>query len=214
MALTQTTLASAFALGDSKLVVAAATGFAAGYPVRVDGQMFQVSKGYVAGSTTVPVNAESYGTVRQAAPSGAKVLVGAGSDQQWGAVAPGSLVPFPIVGRSVTTLSYSASGAITLPDPGADMIAYLNGTSVLAMTIADPGKALDGSRLSIRANGVAAHTLTFASGLSGAGSSYDVITVNATAPASFDFVAVNGLWQALAQVPLAGNTANVTGTIA
>jgi hypothetical protein len=213
MALTQATLSAAIALGDSSMTVSASTGFAAGRPVRIDGEMFQVSKGYVSGSTVVPFLRGQQGTVATVHPSGAKVLVGAGTDSEWGSIAPGNLVAYPIAGKAVAVLSYTAAGAITLPDPGSDMIAYLNGTSVLAMTIADPGKALDGSKLSIRANGVAAHTLTFASGLSGAGGSYDVVTINATAPTSMDFVAVNGLWQALAQTPLAGNVANVTATI-
>ena len=214
MALTQTTLASACAIGDSSLVLTAATGIAAGVKIRVDGEMFQVTKGYVASSTTVPVLRGQEGTIAAAHPSGAKALSGAASDTGWGTMAAGSPVQYPVAGKALETLSYTASGAITLPQPGSDMIAYLNGTSVLAMTIADPGKALDGSRLSIRANGIAAHTLTFASGLSGASTSYDVITVNASGPASFDFVAVNGFWQSLVQVPMAGTVTNITGTVA
>ena len=212
MALTQTTLSSADT-GTGPLIVASSAGFAAGYKVRIDGEIMQVTKGYVASSTTVPVLRGQEGTIQQNHPTSAKVLVGAGSDSAWGDISAGVLNQYPVSGRAVTTLSYSASGAITLPNAGADMIAYLNGTSVLAMTIADPGKQLDGSRLSIRANGVAQHTLTFASGLSGAGGSYDVITVNATAPTSYDFVAVNGLWQSLVQAPLAGNVTNIQGTV-
>jgi hypothetical protein len=216
MALTQTTLASACGAGDTKITVASATGFAAGSPVRVDGELMQVAGAYVAGSTTVPVLRGQQGTYAYAHPTSAKALVGAASDTAWGAMAPGTIVPYPIAGRATTVDSYSASGAITLPDPGSDKIAYLNGTSVLAMTIADPGKQLDGSRLSIRANGAAAHTLTFASGLSGTGASgsYDVITMNGTGPISLDFVAVNGAWQALVQTPMAGTVTNITGTVA
>lgn len=213
MALTQTTLASAMAIDDSKIVVASATGFAVGYPVRIDDEMFQVTKGYVSGSTTVPLLRGQQGTIARAHPTSAKVLVGIGTDQQWGTAVAGNPVAFPLAGKATETLSYSASGAITLPQPGADMIAYLNGTSILAMTIADPAKSLDGSRLSIRANGAAAHTLTFASGLSGAGGSYDVVTINATAPVSLDFVAVNGLWQELVQTPMAGTVTNITATV-
>ncbi len=62
---------------------------------------------------------------------------------------------------------------------------------------------------------MAAHTIQFASGLSGAGSSYDILTVNATAPALMGpFMAVNGFWQLAMGVPMAGNTANVTATLA
>lgn len=213
MALTQTTLSGACAIDASKLAVASATGIAVGYKIRIDGEMFQVSKGYVAGSLTVPVLRGQESTVASAHPASAKVLVGSASDTGWGTMAPGSTSQYPVAGRAVETLSYSAAGAITLPQPGSDMVAYLNGTSILAMTIADPGKALDGSRLSIRANGAAAHTLTFASGLSGAGGSYDVVTINATAPVSLDFVAVNGLWQELVQTPMAGTVTNITATV-
>jgi hypothetical protein len=213
MALTQTTLAAAMAIDDSKILVASATSIAAGSKVRIDGEMLQVTKGYVSGSTTVPVLRGQEGSVASAHPVSAKVLHGASSDLGWGVQAPGVTVQYPPAGKAVTVDSYSASGAITLPDPGSDKIAYLNGTSILAMTIADPGKALDGSRLSIRANGAAAHTLTFASGLSGAGGSYDVVTINATAPVSLDFVAVNGLWQELVQTPMAGTVTNITATV-
>jgi hypothetical protein len=213
MALTQTTLSAAMAIDDVKMLVASATGFAAGNKFRIDGEVFQVTKGYVAGSTTVPFLRGQENTVASAHPVSAKVLVGAASDLGWGTMPAGAPSIYPPAGRAVQTASYSATGAITLPSPGADMIAYLNGTSILAMTIADPDKALDGSKLSIRANGAAAHTLTFASGLSGAGGSYDVVTINATAPVSLDFVAVNGLWQELVQTPMAGTVTNITATV-
>lgn len=214
MALVQTTLASACGAGDTSIVVASATSIAADYPIRIDGEVMKVAHVYTAGNTTVPVIRAQAGTVAVAHPTSAKVLHGAASDSGWGSVAPGNIVPYPIAGQAVSVDSYSASGAITLPDPGSDKIAYLNGTSVLAMTIADPGKHLDGSRLSIRANGAAAHTLTFASGLSGAGGSYDVVTMNGTGPVSIDVVAVNGLWQALVQTPMAGTVTNITATVA
>ncbi len=55
MALTATTLSSAVALTDKSIVVASATGFAAGAYVKVDGEFMQVDKSYTSGSTTVPV---------------------------------------------------------------------------------------------------------------------------------------------------------------
>jgi hypothetical protein len=96
------------------------------------------------------------------------------------------------------------------------MVAFLNGTSVLAMTVADPPTALDGSFLWIIGNGVAAHTVTFASGLSntGASGSYDVITFNASGAAAIGpFMAVNGFWEAVCAVPIAGTVTNVTATL-
>lgn len=215
MALTNTTLASACGASDTKIVVASATGIAIGYKVEIDGEVFQVTKGYVAGSVTVPVLRGQNGTYAYAHPTGAKVRVGAASDTAWGAQAPQTVTQFPIATPARMRTSYTAAGAITLPTPGNDMVAFINGTSVCAMTVADPATILDGSLLYIASNGAAAHTITFASGLSGAGSSYDVLTVNATAPVLLGpFMAVNGLWQAPVGVAMSGTVTNVTAALA
>ena len=216
MALTATTLASACAASDSILVLAASTGVAAGYYIEVDGEMCQVNSNYLVGTqgVNVPVRRGVNGTYAFAHPTSAKVRIGAASDAGWGTQSPQTVTQYSKV-RARTVTSYSATGAIALPNPGADAVAYLNGTSVLAMTVADPGTGLDGSLLYIASNGAAAHTITFASGLSGAGSNYDVITVNATAPVLLGpFMAVNGLWQAAVAVPMAGTVTNVTATVA
>lgn len=216
MALSNTTLASACGVNDSKIVVASATGFAIGAQIRVDGETMKVSKGYVAGSTTVPVLRGQGGTYVSALPSGAKVRVGLSSDTAWGVLnAPQTVVPFPIAAPARQIMSYTAAGAITLPTAGNDMIAFINGTSVCAMTVAAPGTEDDGSVLYIASNGAAAHTVTFTGGLSGASTSYDVITVNASAPVLLGpFMAVNGLWQAAVAVPMAGTVTNLTATVA
>lgn len=215
MALANTTLASACGASDTKIVVASATGIAIGYKIEIDGEIYQVSKGYVAGSVTVPVLRGQNGTYAYAHPSGAKVRVGAASDTAWGAQAPQTVTQFPIATPARMRTSYTAAGAITLPTPGNDMVAFINGTSVCAMTVADPATILDGSLLYIASNGAAAHTITFASGLSGAGSSYDVLTVNATAPVLLGpFMAVNGLWQAPVGVAMSGTVTNVTAALA
>ena len=112
-------------------------------------------------------------------------------------------------------MTYGAAGAITLPTAGTDMLAIINGTSALAMTVAVPTKDLDGSLLWIASDGAGAHTVTFAGGLSGAGSSYDVVTINATAPVLLGpFMAVNSLWQCAVAVPMAGTVTNLTATVA
>jgi hypothetical protein len=215
MALANTTLASACGASDTKIVVASATGIAIGHKVLIDGEVFQVTKGYVAGSVTVPVLRGQNGTFADAHPTGAKVRVGASSDSQWGAQAPQTDVQFPIMAPARLRQSYTAAGAITLPSPGNDMVAYINGTSVCAMTVAAPATSLDGSLLYIASNGAAAHTVTFASGLSGAGTSYDVLTVNATAPVLLGpFMAVNGFWQAPVGVAMSGTVTNITAGVA
>ena len=214
MALVRTTLSSACAPGDTSIVVASATGFAAGYRIVINQEVMRVDTSYSSG-TTIPVIRAVDGsvlpTVNHQATTG--VVCGAGSD--WPNPGPQADTLTRIAGRVRTLTSYSAGGAIALPAAGTDAVAIINGTSICAMTVADPGTALDGSLLWIASNGAAAHTITFASGLSGAGSSYDVLTVNATAPVLMGpFMAVNGYWQAAVGVPMSGTVTNVTAAIA
>ena len=213
MALVRTTLASACAAGDTSITVASATGIAAGYIGKIDGETVRVSLGYVSGSTTVPILRGQDGTYAFAHPTSAGFVVGTASD--WSTPAPQTDTQFPIAGRARTFTSYSASGAIALPTAGSDKVAFLNGTSVLAMTVAVPTKDMDGTLLWIASNGVAAHTVTFTGGLSGASTSYDVLTVNASAPVLIGpFMAVNSLWQAAATVPVSGTVTNITAALA
>jgi hypothetical protein len=217
MALTATTLASAMAANDTVMVVAASTGLTAGWIVEVDGESMQIVSNYTTGNqgVNVPVLRGQSGTVTSAHPSAAKVRAGAATDAGWGSQPAQTVTQLPIAGRARQVQSYSATGAIALPNPGNDLLVYLNGTSICAMTLADPGTGLDGSQLWIASNGAAAHTITSASGFSGAGSNYDVITFNATAPVLLGpFMAVNGLWQMSVAVPLAGTVTNVTATLA
>lgn len=218
MSITNTTLASAMAVTDSKVVLAASTGVSAGYIIEIDGEIMQVANDYTVAKygVNVPVLRAQDGTVAdKVRPSGAKVRVGAASDEQWGSPSPQTTVRFPIATPARERVSYSATGAIALPSAGNDLDVYINGTTICAMTIADPVGVQDGSRMTIITNGAAAHTFTFASGLSGAGGSYDVITVNATAPVVLGpFIAVNAKWQAPVAVPMAGTVTNVTATVA
>lgn len=213
MSLTRTTLASACSAGDTVITVASATGVAAGYLAKVDGETVRVSLGYVAGSTSVPIVRGQDGTYAAAHPTSAGIVFGAGSD--FANPAPQTVDTYPIAGRARTTASYSASGAITLPQAGADTAAILNGTNALAMTVAAPTSDMDGSLLWIASTGAAAHTVTFSGGLSGASTAYDVITVNASAPVLLGpFMAVNSLWLAAVAVPMAGTVTNITATVA
>ena len=213
MALTRTTLSAAVALGDRDIVVASATGIVANDLVKVDEEFMQVLSTYVSG-TTIPVRRGQNGTAQVAHPTSAGVVHAANSDAEWGGTPAGVVVPYGLAGRRRRVLSYSATGAITLPAAGEDMVAVLNGTTILAMTIAAPTTDMDGSRLTIVGNGAAAHTLTFAGGISGAGGSYDVVTVNATAPVAVEVIAANALWMAVVNVPMAGTVTNITATVA
>jgi hypothetical protein len=116
--------------------------------------------------------------------------------------------------RATVISSITATGTLTLPKAGTDSRVILNGTSVIALTIPVPTKDMDGTLLTIVGNGVAAHTLTFTGGLSGAGTSYDVITTNSAAPIAFTAIACNGLWNSFVATPMAGTVTNITGTVA
>lgn len=212
MAKVTTTLSGAFASSDQSLGVASATGIVAGYMWKCDQEWGVVLPTYVSG-TSVPVRRGGQnGSVQDAHPSGANITFGLPSDFD----NPNAtvVVAYPLSGLRRKLVSYSASGAITLPTSGEDMIAVLNGTSTLAMTIAAPPKDIDGSMLWVVGNGAAAHTIQFTGGLSGAGASYDVVTVNATAPIALLALAVNGLWIAPVGPAMTGTVTNITGGVA
>ena len=190
MALTTTTLASAVAQTDVTIVVASATGFAANNLVLIDGEQMQVSKNYVSG-VTIPVQRGLDGTVQTTHKASANVVTFLASDQP-GASAS-TMVQFPNI-HARRLLSYSAAGAITMPVPGEDMIAIINGTSALAMTLANPTKDMDGSFLYILSNGKGAHTVTYTAGVGNGGATMDVGTYNTTEATGCALVAANGFW--------------------
>jgi len=196
MALTETTLSSACAAADASIVVASASGFAAGYYVRMNEEICQVAKAYVSG-TTIPLMRGVGGTVAIDHPVTQAVEVGAASDTEWGTQAAQTSAQFPIAGVARVTRTYSASGAIELPPPGSDGFAILNAvsTTVLAMTLALPSKAADGTRLRIASrNGTGAHTVTIAGRLNGAPSgNYTIITAPAS-PFMVELHALDSFW--------------------
>lgn len=209
MALNATTLSSAVATTDQSIVVASATGAAPGTLVRIDDEMCYIRKDYVSG-TTIPVIRGQDGTVVSAHPSAAKVVFGLASDFP----APGPGGPFNSYpsqkGRQI--VSYSASGAIALPQAGTDTVVVLNGTGALAMTLAVPTAELDGVFMYVIANGKAAHTLTVASGLGNGGASFDVGTFSASLQTGCVLMAMNGFW-VLVGNGIAGATAATAGPL-
>lgn len=212
MALAETTLSTAAAAADTKIVVASATSIVAGRLLQIDGEMMQVAQSYTLASTTVPVLRGRSGTAVVAHAASARVVHGDAAD--WGTPGAGALAQFAPGGRIRRVVSYSASGAIALPQPGEDLLVILNGTGALAMTLAVPTKDLDGCKLEIAGNGAAAHTVTFSGGLSGAGASYDVVTVNAAAPVLIEVTAVNEVWISKVAVPMSGTVTNITAGVA
>lgn len=206
MALTTTTLSSAATSTATSIVVASATGFSAGNLILVDGEFMQVSKSYVSG-TTIPVQRGLDGTVQAAHVASANVTTGLASD--FALPAPQAAVTEPQTLTKGLT-SYSASGAISF---GATewTIAVLNGTSALAMTLANPTKDQDGKILTIVGNGKAAHTVTYTAGLGNAGSAYDVGTFTSGGQCSQTLIACNAIWMPL-HSPQAGTLTNIAVT--
>jgi hypothetical protein len=190
MALTTTTISSAVIVSANSIVVASATGFAAGNYVLVEDELMRVAQNYVSG-TTIPVLRGQDGTITGAHPASCNATTFLASDEA-GPFGQTN-TQFPTV-RARDISSYSAAGAIALPAPGADAVAIINGTGALAMTLANPTKDMDGSMLYIVANGKAAHTVTYSAGVGNGGGTMDVGTYNATEATGCALMAVNGFW--------------------
>jgi len=209
MALVTTTLSSAVAVDDTSVVVASATSFDAGRLVLVDQEVMQVAQNYTSG-TTVDVLRGMNGTATKAHVVTSNVSHGDATD--FSTPAAQEIIGYQ-ASRATVISSITATGTLTLPKAGTDARVILNGTSVIALTIPVPTKDMDGTLLTIMGNGAAAHTLTFTGGLSGAGSPYDVVTTNATAPMAFTAIACNGLWNSFVATPLVGVVTAISGTI-
>lgn len=189
MALYETTLASACAISDKQLVLASGASVAIGDELRVDGEVFQVAKSYVAAATIVPVLRGQQGTVAQAHGVTARVVGGKPVDFQ-NTVNPQTMSTYVIAGRARVVTSIGVAGAIPLPPAGADALTILNGTA-LAMTLAAPTKDLDGSVLTVIGASAAAHTITM-TGFTGG--SLTVATFDGTGKCNFSVIAFDEVW--------------------
>jgi hypothetical protein len=209
MALTTTTASAAIGASDTSIVVAAATGFAAGSYVQVDNEFMQVAGGYNGTATTVPVLRGVNGTAALAHPVTCNVTVGTGSD--FANPNLSVVTAYALSARRRRVDSYTASGAISIPVAGEDVVAILNSTGTLAMTVVNPTKDIDGSILYILGNGKSASTIDFDDtvGIQGAGSVYDTITFQNGAQGSFVVIACNGAWLQMAP-PITGTTTLIT----
>ena len=212
MAKASTTLASAVAIDDNSIVVAAATSVAAGRLVRIDDEWMQVAQSYVTAATTVPVLRGQQGTAVVAHVTGALVTHGLASDFSAPPSGTAGSVTLPSQ-RARRTVSISATTAtMDLPLIGEDLFVVLNGGSVITLTVPVPTKDLDGCIVyfaSTDSTGIQ-HVVTFTGGIAGAGGNYDTWTNNSTAPAAFQVIACNGLWLGL--VPT-GTLTNIAGAI-
>jgi hypothetical protein len=203
MALTTTTLAADCAEDASKITVTSATGIAQADIIKIDDEVLKVTKGYVVGSTIVPVLRGQSGTVPSAHPSGANLTHD--TPDGFGNPAAQVVPAYPLAGRARTLTSYTDAGAIALPTPGTDAVAVINGTSTIAMTLANPTKDQDGDILVIIGNGKSASTVTYTAGLGNAGSGYDVLTLQNAGQVACMLMACNGIWVLLG-APFTGTT--------
>lgn len=211
MALTTTTNSSAIAATDTQIVVASATGFAAGYFVQVGQEMMKVLQTYSSG-TTIPVLRGRLGTYPRAHTVTSNVTVGTGSD--FGVPPVYQTVNFPIAGRTRNVVEVTATSTLTLQQPGSDLVVILNGTNAITLTIPAPSKDMDGDRLTILGNGTAAHVPTFTGGIGGEGSGYDAVTFNSSGPVALEVIACNGVWLAICQPAMTGTVTNLVAGIA
>lgn len=213
MALTTTTLNGAVSADQTTLRVTSGTGFGRGKLIRIDDEeLLQTADADSASTTIIPVMRGVNGSVAAAHATGANVSVGNPYDDFTGdAVATAD--SYPLAGRQRRVRSYSASGAITLPSPGTDMVAILNGTGSEDYTVAAPTKDMDGCFLYVAAGGAGAKTVTFAGGFGGAGTSYDKMTSNASGAVLYVVMAANGNWCTPVAPAMTGTVTNITAGV-
>lgn len=208
MARTTTTASSAVGASDKQVIVASATGFAAGSIVLIDREVARVSKAYVSGTTILLDGRGLDGSAQVAHPSGTNVTVGLPSD--FAQPAPGGPLTTYASQPGLDVKYYSSAGEITQPPAGQNGLAIINGTSALAMTLTSPTKDMDGVRVLVASNGKANHTVTYTTtGFGNIGATADVITFHATMQQAFEFVAANGIWCLIGQVAGAASVAGV-----
>ena len=200
MALVRTTASSAILSTDKQIAVASASGFAAGYFIRVDEEIMKIAASYTSG-TAIPVIRGVDGTRVVAHAVTSSVVCGTGAD--WSNPEAQTVDSFLIAGRARSVTSYTADGAITHPVAGSDAVAILNGTTQWDMTLAVPGKDLDGSVLIIVGNGKSAHTVTVAGGIGAASTGYTVLTFDTGGQCAVQLIAANEVWVPLPS-PLSG----------
>lgn len=216
MAFTTTTLAAALSATDRQMSVTSATGFAANQYVKIDEEFFKITSSYTSG-TIIPFIRAQNGTVAVAHVSGANVVTDAISStttSDWNGPNSSTIVAYGLSARRRKVIAYGASGAIALPLAGEDVVAILDGTSTLTMTLAAPLTDSDGAVLTVIGNGKSASTLAVSStaGIGNAGSGYQTITFQNAGQVSMQFMACNGQWVAL-NTPITSTTTKISVAI-
>lgn len=206
MSITGTTLKTTMKQGDRALTLTAytvptlGTGVNAGNKVlRIDSEWMRITDDSL--SPTLSVTRGEFGTSAAAHNALAAAAYGLTSDvTQVNQVGFDSL---PSAGGATTVsgpiVSYSASGAITIPSggPNVEQTIFITKAGVAAMTLAAPTVDQDGLILNITSNTAHAHTVT-ATGLLNTGtSSVNEATFAADAGAGVILQAASGLWNVL-----------------
>jgi len=208
MALTKTTTTAAVKASDLTIAVAStAVGFpAVGVIVNTPAQMVMIDEEImflvqVLGPGLIQVrNRGSDGGLADTHDTGSSVVTSA------------AISDFPASAPTQSTIraqfapdidSYGASGAITVPTQDTKVV--LTAGSALAMTLAAPSLAANGTELVVTSQSAFAHVVTATSlyDTGAAGSPFTTATFTAQPGASMWLVAQNGLWNVV-------NSANVT----
>lgn len=198
-----TTLSNTVALNDVSFVIASITSLVAGNYGKVDQEIVKVISVPAAATSPVFVLRGQEGTAQVAHAASAQIVFGAGpsnlgaGDFAQAASGAASIAPNPTVRARVVT-NYAAAGAIAIPPPGSDGVAIIDGTSTLAMTLANPSVVNDGDLLYVISNGKGAHTVTYTAGVGNGGATMDVGTYNTTEATGCVLIAANGFWVLIA----------------
>lgn len=180
MAVTATSLASAKATNDVVVKLTSATGILPKMRLLVDGEIMRVTSNLL--TPTIGVVPGYDGTT--AGPHGilAPAIYGVPDDFGNGPNGP-------------DTMSYGASGAITVPT--VDTVIYLNKATAAAMTLVGPA-TWQQNTLIIVSTTAAAHTITYTAGFYGNTTTSDVATAPATINAVLTLKAQQGTWAPVA----------------
>jgi hypothetical protein len=211
VALATTSLSATIGVTDKSIVLASATSMAAGRLILIDQEMMKAAQDYVSG-TTVNVLRGQDGSKTSAHFLTAAVTHGAAADFDQPSPQAVTLyaVQRPVVITSITT----TATALVLPDAGSDMRVVINLATACSITVPVPTKDMDGTALWIVSSTVAAHVVTFTSGLGGVGSGYTALTAATGAQMCIQVIACGGFWNIPSAPAWTGTVTKVTGGIA
>lgn len=188
MAIVATTISAAISATDLVIPVTSATGFAAGYVMRIDNEFMLVHPTYVSG-TNIPVYRRGdLGSQQVAHILLAQVAVGVSTDWPLGGVATTAQVN--PAGPDIVNIGAD----VTIVYPNKDTLYMIDKASACAITLSAPAtKGTDGVIVRFYSNTAAAHTIAYTAGFHGNTTSSDVLTYAATAGQCVTLMSSRGL---------------------